>query len=92
MDDLVKQLQALCHKHGCLPGEDRIAWLDHELTVLTTLKPPDIGKTYTIEHDGFIGKVIGGYYTIEGKHGVVLQQVGTRVVHVYGRKWLKKVD
>lgn len=49
----------------------------------------DLGTTYTIEHDGFSGTVIGSYTTREGKEGVVLQQVGTRVVHVYGRKWLK---
>ena len=46
--------------------------------------------TFTIEHDGFTGEVIGYYTTREGKRGVVLQQVGTRVVHVYGEKWLKR--
>jgi hypothetical protein len=44
---------------------------------------------YRIEHDGFEGMVIGSYRTREGKKGVVLQQVGTRVVHVYGTQWLK---
>lgn len=41
-----------------------------------------------IEHDGFSGDVIGRYTTREGKRGVVVQQDGTRVVHVYGEKWL----
>lgn len=51
-----------------------------------------MGKTFRIEHDGFEGEVIGSYYTREGKRGVVLQQTGTRVVHVYGEKWLKLAD
>jgi hypothetical protein len=46
------------------------------------------GTVYRIEHDGFIGEVIGSYVTREGKSGVVLQQIGTRVVHVYGKQWL----
>lgn len=51
-----------------------------------------MGKPYRIEHDGFEGDVIGSYVTREGKRGVVLQQHGTRVVHVYGEKWLKNAD
>lgn len=42
----------------------------------------------TIEHDGFSGDIIGHYTTREGKRGVVVQQDGTRVVHVYGERWL----
>lgn len=45
---------------------------------------------YKIEHDGFEGTIIGHYVTREGKRGVVLQQVGTKVVHVYGEKWLDR--
>ncbi|WP_156435225.1 hypothetical protein [Bradyrhizobium lablabi] len=45
---------------------------------------------YEIAHDGFNGVVIGDYRTLEGKEGVVLQQIGTRVVHVYGKQWLKE--
>lgn len=41
-----------------------------------------------IAHDGFAGDIIGHYVTREGKRGVVVQQDGTRVVHVYGEKWL----
>jgi hypothetical protein len=44
---------------------------------------------FEIEHDGFRGNPIGEYLTREGKAGVVLQQIGTKVVHVYGEKWLK---
>lgn len=47
-----------------------------------------IGSKWLIEHDDFNGKVIGYYTTDEGKQGVVMQQLGTRVVHVYGIKWL----
>jgi hypothetical protein len=42
----------------------------------------------TIAHDGFSGEIIGHYVTREGKPGVVVQQDSTRVVHVYGEKWL----
>jgi len=52
----------------------------------------DLGATYSIDHDGFTGTVIGGYVTREGKVGVCLQQLDSRVVHVYGRKWLKPVE
>lgn len=51
-----------------------------------------LGEVHTIEHDGFTGEIIGEYTTREGKEGVVMQQIGTRVVHVYGRKWLKEVE
>jgi hypothetical protein len=43
---------------------------------------------YRIEYDGFVGIEVGSYTTREGKDGVVLQQIGTKVVHVYSRKWL----
>jgi len=46
-------------------------------------------RAWRIEHDGFEGVEIGSYTTLEGKEGVVLQQIGSRIVHVYGRKWLK---
>lgn len=49
-----------------------------------------MNETYKIQHDGFEGTVIGTYITREGKTGVVLQQVGTQVVHVYGTKWLNQ--
>lgn len=38
----------------------------------------------SVEYDGFSGDIIGHYVTREGKNGVVVQQDGTRVVHVYG--------
>lgn len=46
---------------------------------------------YRVEFDSFEGVEIGSYTTLEGKEGVVLQQIGTRVVHVYGRKHLVPV-
>lgn len=48
------------------------------------------GQIYSIEHDGFKGTLVGTYYTREGKDGAVLQQIGTKVVHVYSRQWLQK--
>lgn len=33
--------------------------------------------------DGFVGSAIGVYLTREGEPGLVLQQVGSKVVHVY---------
>ncbi|MEY9493710.1 hypothetical protein [Bradyrhizobium elkanii] len=53
-------------------------------------KPWHLHTRYRIEHDGFEGVGIGHYTTLEGKQGVVLQQINTRVVHVYGRQWLKE--
>jgi len=50
---------------------------------------PAVGTPIAIEHDGFSGRVIGYYETLEGKRGVNLQLDGARVVHVYGEKWLK---
>lgn len=47
------------------------------------------GQRFTIEHDGFTGTVIGSYVRLDGYQGVVLQQDGTRVVHVYGEKHLR---
>jgi hypothetical protein len=46
------------------------------------------GTRFHIEHDGFHGEVIGNYVRLDGKRGVVAQQDGTNVVHVYGEKWL----
>ena len=43
----------------------------------------------SVEYDGFVGDVIGSYVTREGKRGVVVQQAGTRVVHVYGENRVK---
>jgi len=51
-----------------------------------------LGEHHTIAHDGFTGTVIGSYVTVEGKRGVVMQQDGTRVVHVYGEKWLPAIE
>ncbi len=49
----------------------------------------DKDKIYRVEHDGFEGTLIGTYVTREGKTGFVLQQIGTRVVHVYSAKWFE---
>jgi len=49
-------------------------------------------KIYRIERDGFVGVEIGSYTTLEGHEGIVLQQVGTKVVHVYRRVWAWEVQ
>lgn len=46
-----------------------------------------LGRELKVGHDGFIGNIIGHYETRERKRGLVLQQLKTRVVHVYGVKW-----
>lgn len=48
-----------------------------------------VGKPFRIEHDLFLGVVIGHYQRRDGKRGVVGQMMGTHIVHVYGEKWLK---
>jgi hypothetical protein len=56
--------------------------------MLALAAPPQVwaaGERVTVEYDGFTGDVIGHYTTREGKQGVVVQQDGTKVVHVYGR-------
>lgn len=56
--------------------------------------PPSGAQTWSegdfvdIEHDGFSGTIQGHYVTREGKRGVVIQQHHTKVVHVYGERWL----
>ena len=64
------------------------SYLDTLEVALASPQPAD-KRAWRIEHDGFEGVEIGSYTTLEGKEGVVLQQIGSRIVHVYGRKWLK---
>lgn len=53
-------------------------------------KPPaDFPTVHRIAYDGFQGTVVGHYTTREGKEGVVLQAVGSKVVHVYNKKHLE---
>lgn len=39
-------------------------------------------KLYKVEYDGMIGTIVGTYTTREGREGVVIQQQGTRIIHV----------
>lgn len=50
------------------------------------------GTRIRVEHDGFEGVVLDPYTTLEGKRGQVCQLAGARVVHVYGEKWLERID
>lgn len=49
-----------------------------------TLNDIGYGRRVEVAYDGFVGTVVGTYVTREGKVGVVVQQEGTKVVHVYG--------
>lgn len=42
-----------------------------------------IGRSFTCVGDGFTGTCIGLYKTREGRSGAVIQQDGTRIVHIY---------
>lgn len=74
---------------AALTEEQRFERMTEE-ELLAGLEPlvAPLRTTYRIDHDGFEGTVIGRYVTREGKRGAVLQQAGTKVVHVYGEKWL----
>lgn len=50
------------------------------------------GKAVQVESDGFRGTVVGWYITRENRRGVVLQQDGTRIVHVYREERALKKD
>lgn len=52
---------------------------------------PELGRRYRVVHDEFQGVVIGFYCRLDGYPGTVLQQDGTKVVHVYGNRWLVPV-
>lgn len=63
----------------------------HDEQLARNVSPfPRRGEEFFIKHDGFHGSVIGEYLTRAGKKGVVLQMIGTQVVHVYGEKWLDR--
>lgn len=51
----------------------------------------EIGQRFSIKHDGFIGTCIGHYQRRDSEEGVVLQQDGTNVVHVYRRQWITRL-
>jgi hypothetical protein len=69
---------------------DNLPGLPHEL--LKDSSPPALlprGTPFAIEHDGFAGLIIGHYERLDGVRGIVGQLSGTKIVHVYGEKWLK---
>jgi hypothetical protein len=61
----------------------------HEMDQITASWP--YGTYATVERDGFNGTVVGWYVTREGHQGLVLQQNGSRVVHVYRESGVCKV-
>lgn len=52
-------------------------------TKVQTIDGEELELVLGCERDGFLGTKIGEYVTREGIPGVVLQQLGTKVVHVY---------
>lgn len=66
--------------------------IDAELIDAALASQGEAPQRYRIEHDGFVGTKIGEYRRRDGKRGVVLQQDGTNIVHVYGEKWLVPVE
>jgi hypothetical protein len=100
----LEELRKACAE---LLGQDPSTWPKHgnaPLAIAAALalalqRPPaiprmphDLGQRYRIEFDGFVGTVIGSYRRLDGEDGVVMQQDGTKVVHVYRRKWLQPAD
>ena len=77
-------------------AQDRDCWLANakanQAQYLKLMPTSDVGARYRIEFDGFVGTVIGSYKRLDGEEGVVMQQDGSKVVHVYRRKWLKPVE
>lgn len=49
-------------------------------------------KLYKVEYDGMIGTIVGHYTTREGRKGVVLQQQGTKIIHVYNEQRIIEVE
>lgn len=70
---------------GAKFSDDWIRDIEESLN-LYTLQSDLNNKEYTVEYDGMIGNIIGHYTTREGRKGVVLQQVGTKIVHVYNEQ------
>lgn len=91
MIDIAEELRLWIWEQIDKHNEDLIAVkpvFDLILNKIDEFKDKELNQIVSIEHDGFKGNIIGYYRTREGKSGVVLQQEGTKVVHVYGEKWL----
>ena len=68
--------------NGALSSEPVTAILQDAARALAFCAASCLTVHVEIAHDGFAGDIIGHYVTREGKRGVVVQQDGTRVVHV----------
>lgn len=86
---LREALEIIAGKRQCI--DNLMGNADIAEWALKHTRPSDYRERVRIEHDGFEGDVIGHYQTREGKRGVVLQQHDTRVVHVYGEKWVRSL-
>lgn len=86
MHDLLEGIAQTAENHGFVRGDDLQVWLSRNLPQSNW----PMGMHFSISHDGFEGSVIGYYTRLDGKRGVVGQQAGTNIVHVYGEKWLQQ--
>lgn len=77
----------LTHNDTVAREDRRLAAMQAALEAVQTQAEAEAGPAYRIDHDGFTGTRQGSYVTREGKRGLMLQQLGTKVVHVYGEKW-----
>jgi hypothetical protein len=73
---------------GSKPGLARLA---QPPTMFSTGREMS-NSVFRCKYDNFVGEVVGNYMTKEGKTGLVLQQLGTKVVHVYGLQSLEPVQ
>lgn len=89
MHDLLEGIAQVAESHGFQRGDDLQVWL---ATNLLPAQHWPVGSHFRIGHDGFEGSVIGHYTRLDGKRGVVGQQAGTNIVHVYGEKWLQPTE
>lgn len=71
---------------------DAAAWREDVMAAALASVARATTAVYRVEHDGFEGTEIGSYVTREGKEGVVLQQIGTKVVHVYRRDRVTRME
>lgn len=61
-----------------------ITKLERETCLVELAQSHPLGSWWWNDYDMFHGSVVGHYVTNETKLGLVLQQFGTKVVHVYG--------
>lgn len=85
------EARKLAHRWAAQAGDADVRAVAAEAEV-SRLKAGTVTGRFRIEHDGFVGDAIGSYTRRDGKRGIVLQQDGTNVCHLYGEKWCVPID